>query len=133
MRADEGKSVLREIRSIRQIEGEPHRRWFADPKMDLTIWIKDEEILGFQLTYDKPQAEKAVTWNAGTMQLRHTGVDNGEGRAGKFKGTPVLVADGNLNAWNVCGKFLRRSASLHTDLRYLVCRVLVAQGAIGGS
>ena len=53
--------MLREIEKTRQIAGEPTRRWFSDTSMDLIVWVEQESAVGFQLTYDKPHAEKAVT------------------------------------------------------------------------
>ncbi len=105
-------TMLREVQNVRQIGGDPSRRWFSDPGMDLIVWMEARDIVGFQLTYDKPHAEKAVTWRAGAPELSYTGVDDGEGRMGKYKSTPILVADGILeDTWHLCGQFLRRCSA----------------------
>jgi len=117
--------MLREIEKTRQIAGEPTRRWFSDTSMDLIVWVEQESAVGFQLTYDKPHAEKAVTWTLEPPYLHHTGVDDGEYQAGRFKSTPILVPEGNWDAWHVCGKFLGCSELLPDALRELVCRTLV--------
>ncbi len=72
-------TMLREVQNVRQIGGDPSRRWFSDPGMDLIVWMEARDIVGFQLTYDKPHAEKAVTWRAGAPELSYTGVDDGGG------------------------------------------------------
>ena len=42
--------MLKELRHVRQIAGESHRRSFSDAGMDLTVWITDDgEIAGFEL------------------------------------------------------------------------------------
>ena len=85
--------MLREITAVRQIPGEACRRWFQDDEMDLFVWLGERsEIVGFQLAYDKPHAEKAITWKAGTG-FRHARVDDGA-RPGHYPGSPLLVAAG---------------------------------------
>jgi len=117
--------VLSEIPRTRQITGEPRRRWFTDEAMDLTVWYSDrDEIAGFQLAYGKPQEEKAITWHPATGVF-HTAVDDGEGRPGKYKGTPILVPDGALDAWSVCGEFRRRARAIDAEVRDFVCTRLV--------
>ncbi len=55
--------MLREITAVRQRAGEPRRRWLQDEGMDLFVWLgAADAIVGFQLAYDKPQAERALTW-----------------------------------------------------------------------
>ena len=77
-----------------QKKGEPHRRWFADEYFDLLVW-EDEtgEIVGFQLSYDKNREQHALTWVKQKGYL-HDKVDDGESKLGKFKASPILLADG---------------------------------------
>jgi len=84
--------MLREIspRYVRQIKGESKRRWFVDDYFDLLIWVnKNNEIIGFQLCYDKLGDQRALTWRKGSGYMHHH-VDEGEGRPGKKKATPIL-------------------------------------------
>jgi hypothetical protein len=54
-------TLLREIPRVKQHAGEPPRRWFTDETMDLYVWAGDDcRIIGFQLTYNKLRAEKAI-------------------------------------------------------------------------
>jgi len=117
--------MLREIEKTRQIIGEPRRRWFSEPTMDLIVWCDEDEVVGFQFTYNKPHDEKAVTWRSANPHVHHAGVDDGEQVAGRFKSTPILVATSAWDAWHICGKFLQRSEALPPALRVFVSRTLV--------
>lgn len=97
--------MLKEIRDIRQIPGEPTRRWFSSETLDLIVWYDArEQPVGFQLCYDLGGKERALTWRSPST-FAHTGVDNGESRANRNKGTPILVADGKFDHGSVVGKF----------------------------
>src|SRR5580698_9807360 len=108
--------MLREIVNVRQIVGEPGRRWFTDARLDLVIWNDNGEIIGFQLCYDKQQGERAVTWKADSG-FRHNAVDAGEDRPGRYKATPILVADGSFDAQAVAADFLEQSGDLDPGSR----------------
>ncbi|MEE4358632.1 MAG: hypothetical protein V2I97_19345 [Desulfococcaceae bacterium] len=103
--------MLYEILNVRQILGEPFRRWFVDEYFDLIVWMdKKAGICGFQLCYDKLKDQHALTWER-KSGYRHSRVDDGEGRPGKYKATPILIADGIFfkeeiaaNFQKVCGK-----------------------------
>ncbi len=61
--------------------------------MDLFVWLDDnDEIVSYQLTYDKPNDEKALLWKKQTG-FSHLGVDDGA-RPGKHPASPLLVEDG---------------------------------------
>lgn len=113
--------MLREIPNVRQIPGEPARRWFADERMDLYVWLGDAgAIIGFQLAYDKPHAEKAITWKRESGYL-HTGVDDGA-RPSRHPGTPILVADGRFDANRVLREFRDRAVEIDTSVEEFVSR-----------
>ncbi len=85
--------MLREIKETSQKTGEPKKRWFTSLSMDLFIWLNEEgEIISYQLTYDKPHDEKALTWSK-EKGFTHLGVDDGT-CSGKHPGSPLLVKDG---------------------------------------
>ena len=114
--------MLREIADVRQIEGEPLRRWFTDEHFDLVIWTNEtRDIVGFQLCYDKAHSERALTWRVDSG-FSHNAVDDGEGREGRYKATPILVADGIFDTAIVAAKFLGHSGTLDSkscDFIYL--------------
>jgi hypothetical protein len=86
--------LLREISPTRQPAGDPHRRWFASPRCDLIVWLRDDDgIDGFQFCYDKESSEHAVTWFA-DFGFSHMRVDTGGTDQAHGRGTPLLVTNG---------------------------------------
>lgn len=111
-------SMLREIRNVRQLPGELPRRWFTSETMDLIVWVDDD--LGptqLQLCYDKGRRrlERALTWKSG-VGYTHTAIDDGEVGNGRYKSTPILVADGSFNSERVGKLFSMDSTHLPTDI-----------------
>lgn len=85
--------MFREIKETKQRPDEPKKRWFSSLSMDLFVWLNDEdEILSYQLTYNKPHDEKALVWKR-DKGYSHLGVDDGA-HPGKHPGSPLLVKDG---------------------------------------
>ena len=111
--------MLSEIRNPRQIEGEGRRRWFTDEYFDLIVWHDESgELAGFQLCYDKPREERALSWRAG-RGYSHERVDDGE-IPGRAKMSPVLVPDGIFARDDVAARFLEASADIDRDIRTFV-------------
>jgi hypothetical protein len=109
-------SLLRELADIRQVPGEPRRRWFSSPDLDLIVWLDDTDtMLGFQLCYDKSRGERALTWRA-DRGYEHAAVDDGEARP-SHKETPILVANGHLNRERVADLFREASVSIPPRIR----------------
>ena len=74
--------MLREIQA-RQLPGEPARRWFSSPDIDLYIWLgEDGAPTGFQLVVPPKMAEP-------TFQLRVVAPASGA----KFNATTAAAAD----------------------------------------
>lgn len=116
--------LLRELPDARQVPGEPRRRWFNSPDLDLIVWMDDGgEPTGFQLCYDKLRAERALTWHAG-RGYDHSAVDDGEHTPAKYKSTPILVADGLFQSNRVHTLFLEASADVPEDIRRFVSDAL---------
>jgi hypothetical protein len=108
--------ALTEIPAVRQIPGEPPRRWFASQSLDLIVWLDDSgSPAGFQLCYDKLRAERALTWKPDSGFLHHA-VDDGERGGLRYKRTPVLVEDGRFDAVRVSELFARASATLPREI-----------------
>lgn len=85
--------MLEEIREIRQIEGEPRRRWFTAPELDIYIWYDDKDnVIQFQVCYDKGPGEQALTWRQEDGVVHHS-VDDGESGIYRMKSTPVITED----------------------------------------
>lgn len=111
--------MLREMKWVSQVEGEPLRRWFADYDLDLIIWQDDASVVGFQLCYDKSQQERALSWQP-TEGFRHSWVDSGEIRPGRHKPAPVLVRGGSFDVRQVARKFLDKSLALEREIAEFV-------------
>ncbi len=112
--------MLREILTARQVPGDPARRWFTSSKTDLYIWVDERgSPIGFQLCYDKQHRERALTWTEGSG-FCHMAVDGGESRPGRYKGAPILVADGAIDARQILGEFLGEAKSLPVEFVRIV-------------
>ena len=96
------------------------RRWISDDYFDLIVWYEaDGNIHGFQLCYDKPGYERALTWRYG-QGFVHTAIDSGESTPTENR-TPILIAaDGGFPFELVRGEFIARSKLLPTEIRDLV-------------
>lgn len=118
------EAMLREIPYVRQVAGEPRRRWFQSLGFDLIVWYDDQNRpSGFQLCYGKAQQERALTWNP-PSRYSHMAVDNGETHPLRYKGTPILVPDGTFDAASVAQAFLRESGALPAEIVALVAAKL---------
>lgn len=121
--------MLREISAF-QVAGEPPRRWFWDPDFDLIVWLgQAQEVLGFQLCYDKAREEHAVSWQPGSG-LMHCRVDDGEARPGRHKASPVLHPESEgFDAPRVAREFLARSRRIESFIAGFVHRKLLEHSA----
>jgi hypothetical protein len=103
----------------RPVDHDHDRRWIADEYFNLIVWYEpDGAIHGFQLCYDKPGRERALTWTR-EHGFQHTAIDSGESRPTANR-TPILVPDGVFPAQDVRREFLTRSAPLPAEIRELV-------------
>ncbi len=113
-------AALIEDPSARRVPGEPRRRWFRSDDLDLIVWCDESGApTAFQLCYDKPRSEHALTWNPDAGFL-HTAVDDGEDVGVKYKATPILVTDGDFDANRVCDRFAEASADLPREIAEFV-------------
>jgi hypothetical protein len=101
------------------VAGDYDRRWISDDYFDLMVWYTPgDAIHGFQLCYDKPRWERALTWLS-DRGFSHMEVDSGEDDPHTNR-APVLVPDGSFPAETVLAEFARRATALPRDLRKLV-------------
>jgi hypothetical protein len=114
--------MLREIGPVRQVPGEPRRRWFSSANCDLVVWVAaDESPVGFSFSYDKQHREHALVWNA-QGQFEHTGIDSGETHPLRYKASPLHVADGIFDGDRVAEIFHRESVHVPGDIAGFVAR-----------
>ena len=101
------------------VAGDYDRKWISDDYFDLIVWYTPRDTVhGFQLCYDKPRWERALTWLS-DRGFAHTEVDSGEDDP-HVNRTPVLVPDGSFRADKVLAEFARRGSTLPVELRKLV-------------
>lgn len=108
--------MLQEIREIRHIEGEPRRRWFTAPELDIYVWYDDaDNIIRFQLCYDKGPGEQALTWRQGEGIVHHS-VDDGESGIYRMKSTPVIITDTSYDPARITAMIEQHGGKLEHDL-----------------
>ncbi|MEW6673692.1 MAG: hypothetical protein AB1427_18505 [Thermodesulfobacteriota bacterium] len=112
---------MHEIKDIQQPAGEPRRRWFFDPAMELVVWFSvSDDIVGFQLVYDRPRDPHALTWYEESGYYHHR-VDDGEcPDTTAFKGIPVLTADGQFDFGRVGTDFKEKSGEINAQIAAFV-------------
>ena len=104
--------MLTEYHKTRQVEGEPHRRWFSDNFFDLIVWQNmNGTIKKFELCYDKGHNERALTWNEKNGYI-HLKVDDGEGNPGRHKMAPIFLTDGYFDWKAISDKFFQASRKI---------------------
>jgi len=104
--------MLREIQGVKQVQGEPRRRWFYSERCELMLWLDDgDRVVRFQFSYDKDANQHALTWEYPDT-FRHTGIDSGETHPLKPKATPIHVADGVVDGPRLCRLFRDESAAI---------------------
>ena len=80
---------MQEYAGVRQIPGEPRRRWFGSKEFDLIVRVSDsQEFIDFELCYDKHHDEHSLTWSK-TAGFSHMAVDDGEAIMGRYKQTSI--------------------------------------------
>ncbi len=116
--------MLREINTI--LDNDLSRRWFADDVMDLFVWINAKGIITrFQLCYNKNYSEHALTWKE-EIGFQHNKVDDGEGRTGRHKGTPILVQDGQFDSDSIAQQFKINPKTIDTKIHEFIFEKLLS-------
>ncbi|HNW43122.1 MAG TPA: hypothetical protein PKI19_01365 [Elusimicrobiales bacterium] len=113
--------MLREEMNIRQVPGDPPRRWWSDEYFDLIVWFApDKTVWGFQLCYDRDRKPRALTWTRANGYT-HSGIDDGEGWSpSAHKGSPILVADGLFDTKSIGDKLAAAAGGLPPEIRSVV-------------
>ena len=113
--------MLKEVDSVKQIPGEPFRRWFSSEKLDLIVWYGPDKtgIIGFQLCYPFNEEEKALVWHKDKGFL-HQKVDSGEDKLYQYKLTPILLPDGVFDKDGLLSWFEAESREIDQDIGFFV-------------
>jgi len=116
--------MLEEVEHVSQLRGEPFRRWFSDETFDLIVWYgSDDGVTGFQLCYRDGSDHKALTWQQ-DHGVSHKRIDDGEGRPGRYKMTPVLVPDGVFQRDQILALFENESAQIDPEIVRIVTETM---------
>ena len=116
--------MLTELSPVKQIKGEPRRRWFNSASEDLIVWYaEDNSIFGFQLCYGRPVSESALTWLP-KPGFTHNRIDDGEGVGLAHKRTPLLMSDSSFDAEALLDKFGEISGVLPNEIAAFVLEKL---------
>ena len=108
--------MLYEIKDIDQKDKDLRRKWFYDDKMDLLVWLyENNEVYGFQLCYIKGQEKHALTWFS-EKGYSHNKVDESDNKIGRRRGTPLLVSDGIFDPHKLGESFKNKSKDLDINL-----------------
>lgn len=120
--------LLSELQRVRQVPGEPRRRWFSSEEEDLIVWYGgDGGIVGFQFCYDRSRLERAYTWKA-DGRTAHEVVDAGESVGVGYKRAPVL-RPARCDAHSLVARFRAVCAALPAGLAAFVGDRLSRAGA----
>jgi len=112
--------MLVEVKNVVQQSGEASRRWFCDKDFDLYTWHNTAgDIVRFELCYDKSQNERALVWDR-KSGYAHVKVDDGEEELGRYKMTPIYVADGVFDYKRIGTAFKVASNNIEQELAQFV-------------
>ena len=116
-------AMLREVEAVKQEPGEDFRRWFRDEYFDLYVWSDQGGVItGFQLCYDKPGDEHALTWFRDKGFFHHR-IDPGDQAPNKNR-TPTLVQDGLFQGDEVARRFAESGKTLDAGLAAFITQKL---------
>ncbi|MDP7250834.1 MAG: hypothetical protein QGF00_14610 [Planctomycetota bacterium] len=117
--------MLREVLMVKQVPGQPFRRWFTDQQHDLYVWYDDRrrEIIGFQFCYGRNKDEKALTY-LDDRGWKHSCVDDGETRKsekgttilGPAHMTPIMTKEAGYDAPELANRFGEASGDLDPEI-----------------
>ena len=107
--------MLREIRGVRQDNPGLTRRWYQDEFFDLYTWhTAAGKLAGFQLCYDLPRKERALTWHQ-KHGFSHSKVDAGDN--GRVGGSPLLEGTAPFPHRLVRSRFIKHAATIDAPTR----------------
>jgi len=81
--------MLHEITHLRQTNRSLKKRWFNSVDMDLFVWYHDSAPVKFQLSYNKQNEERAISWDF-HHGFQHYRIDSGESYPHQYKRTPIM-------------------------------------------
>ena len=116
---------LREVTCGIQQDGDLHKRWFSCQFADLYTWHDDKYLLLFEFCYNKQNMEHSLRWHHANG-FSYARVDDGT-RAGitANKGSPILVAEKNIDSDYIYVQFKNLSDKIDFEIRVFIMRKLL--------
>ena len=118
------EAMLQEIILHRQDDPNRRKRWFQDNYFDLFTWQSPtDEIVAFQLCYDRKGNERVVSWDS-RQGFEHSCIDDGEAVPHRNM-TPVFTSCSTLSAQSdVSTLFTEASAKIDPAISAFVLQQL---------
>lgn len=112
--------AFRELKKVVISDQNRIRRWFSSDKLQLIVWLTPEgTIMEFQLLYQAGWEDKAINWHY-QEGFSHHNVDDGEGKPGRPKMSPILMADGYFNKVDLARSLREEGESLEPAIREFI-------------
>jgi hypothetical protein len=100
------------------------KRWFQDDYFDLFTWQSEQDdIVVFQLCYDRLGKERVIVWDD-EQGFAHHCVDDGEASPNKNM-TPVFVSLAKFSYEEVVTPFIRESQQIDEKIRHFITQKLI--------
>ncbi|MBT8489758.1 MAG: hypothetical protein KJN62_01790, partial [Deltaproteobacteria bacterium] len=78
----------------------------------------------FQLSYDRSYNQRALTWHT-ESGFTHDHIDDGEGKPGKMKATPILLPDSHFNYKEIGGRFKKHGSHIEGRISTFVYKKIM--------
>ena len=118
--------MLYEITRLRQSNRQQFKRWFTSQDMDLFVWLIDDTPTHFQLSYDKRQQERMISWSY-HRGFQHYLIDTGEYDSKHYKQSPLLItACQHQNITRLARDFLAACDNIDVGLAEFIYARLMA-------
>lgn len=88
--------MFKELKNVRQNEGEPRRRIFTCDNLSLTVWQQNDSLKSFQICYEDNGEAMLFSWDA-DKGFSNRIIDQGESRLFKHKMAAVPLANKSFN------------------------------------
>lgn len=88
--------------------------WYVNDYFDLVVWFDEEndDILGFQLCYDKLYNEHSLTYKK-NGRIQHNKIES----SFSFNGSPLVIANGEFKSFHIVKKFENDSINIDSHIR----------------
>ncbi len=116
--------MLVEYYLTQQASIQGYRRWFQDDYFDLFVWQdENEEIISFQLCYDRSGEERVLVWD-NEKGFEHYQIDDGEATPCKNM-APVFLSPALFSRTEVIPQFIRASMMITPYISQFIMQKLV--------